>query len=110
MNEPQEASTSSTPFSMDILSPAEHLARTTKKNYPKNDIYRGRTRVLKSKLKEIRIGLGLCLTDVSAAVDISYQSIRPWEEGANLSLHSALKLAKFYGKSVEELWALKEES
>lgn len=55
-------------------------------------------------LKSLRESLGLGISNVAKAVGISPQAMYVIEEGSNPVLSNAIKLAKFYGKPVEEIW------
>lgn len=84
-------------------SPAEILAiekrRRRKRVVPKDRVY-------ECHLFEARVSLNLTLREVAAALKMSLNSIHLIEQGSNLKLNTALKIARFYGKTVDELWKL----
>lgn len=87
---------------MSEKSPAEKLAE--KKAAAKKPSMGRKVVFDKVLLQDLRTVLGLSLRDVERATGVSNCSILDAERGSELSLSSALKLAQFYGKSVEEIW------
>lgn len=61
--------------------------------------------VLYCRLRAVREGLGLTLRDVGAATGVHHGVLSRWERGGDATVSLALKVARFFGKSVEELWA-----
>lgn len=87
------------------LTPAELLAK-------KKDA-EGRIKSLKSVnvapkwkclLSNLRIELGLSQDDVAKAVGLSKTTIWETEHGQEILLTNAVKLARFFGRSVEQIW------
>ncbi len=60
-------------------------------------------------LRKLRESLGLTQRDVSVGSGTNNATIADSESGFEMTLTTALKLAKFYGKSIEELWTPKEK-
>jgi len=58
-------------------------------------------------LKRERKRLGLTLEKVSKVVGVAVGSLWQIEAGCTVTLANAFKLAKFFGKTVDELWQLK---
>jgi transcriptional regulator with XRE-family HTH domain len=56
------------------------------------------------KIRELRESLGLSMQEVTKATGIQPSSQSLAERGKDLNLSTAYKLAKFYGKTIEELW------
>lgn len=56
------------------------------------------------RCREIRNDLGLTIRDVAAATGISNPCICDVERGAETTISTARKLAKFYGKTIDWLW------
>lgn len=87
-------------------SPAEELAdlkRGILPDYRKTLQYRS-VRWDASALRILRLKLGLTLKDVWRRTLIHHSMLCCIEGGADVRLTTALKLAKFYGKPIEELW------
>lgn len=82
------------------LTPAEQAAREKKAD--------GRTRraATTSPIRELREKLGLSLRDVAKRIkDVSHVTIADYELGLiDPKLSVARKLARFFGKTVDELW------
>ena len=60
--------------------------------------------VLKCTVRKEREHLGLTLRDVSRNVGLSIMGLCYIENGCNTQLTTALRIAEFFGKTVEELW------
>ena len=60
-------------------------------------------------LSEERQRLRLALSDVAKAVGMSITGVFQIEKGCEPSLKSAVKIAAFFGKSVDEMWTLKRK-
>ncbi len=58
-------------------------------------------------MAELRHALGLSQRDVAKEVGITCAAISTIENGTDPLLSTALKLAKFFGKNVSDLWTLK---
>ena len=57
-----------------------------------------------SAMKELRLEKGLSLREVEKATEISNQNLSRWERNEVIpSVDACVKLAKFYGVSIEEL-------
>lgn len=57
-----------------------------------------------SKLKEKRTENGYKLKDIAEVTGVSFQAVQQWETGETMpSVTSLVKLAKFYGCTVDEL-------
>ena len=86
------------------MTPAEKLAK--KKNSVGKPPWgqRGNRRegIFKSRVKELRTRLGLTQLQVQAGAGVT--GLHEIEQGCELVLSSALKLAKFFGVAVEEIW------
>lgn len=52
----------------------------------------------------IREGLGLTQRDVSSGSGVNNATVADAEAGFEVSLTTAIKLAAFFGKPIEELW------
>ena len=65
---------------------------------------KGVQRRVPNKLAEFRKALGLTTRDVTEATGISTSVICRAEHGMEVWISTALKFAKFYEKSVEEIW------
>jgi transcriptional regulator with XRE-family HTH domain len=81
------------------MSPAEKLAQS-KTRRRKLDI----EAEWDCKIRGLRESLGLSMLDVTNATGIQPSSQSLAERGKDLNLSTAYKLAKFYGKTIEELW------
>ena len=55
-------------------------------------------------LQKLRNSLKLTQAEVADAIGVSRPHIANAESGFNVTLSTALRLAKFYGKSVEDIW------
>jgi putative transcriptional regulator len=66
---------------------------------------------LENKLKELRFKRGqMTQEELAGALDVSRQTILAIEHGRfNPSVVLALRLARFFGAAVEEIFMLKEE-
>lgn len=83
--------------------PAEVLAE---KKPPKNQS--ARKTPLMCVCRKVRDNLGLSLRDVQRATGISNAAICHIEAGCDVQLTNAMKLAEFYGMSIEQLWMRKK--
>lgn len=55
-------------------------------------------------LRELRTKKGLTLMQASEQIGIQLKRLSDMELGYGVCLIAAMKVAKFYGKTVEELW------
>lgn len=91
------------------MTPAEKLAKA--KNRKKKTPWGERTKEKRPTLfatgaKELRTELGLTQTEVAEAIGTTTSSIISAEMGFDMYLSTALKLAAFYGRTVEQIWSL----
>jgi DNA-binding XRE family transcriptional regulator len=90
-------------------SPAEKLAsqkRTTPGKRPP-----ARRRIWDCKLRELRVALDLTQRDVAAAVGLSAAGYHQIEvQGNDVCLSTCVRLAKFFGKPIEQIWVKPEAS
>lgn len=86
------------------LTPAE-LVATMK---PRKKLAALKPRVHQNRLRELRAEVGLTLREVSAGLapirKLSQASIFDAERGGEVILSTAKALARFYGKTIEEIW------
>lgn len=66
-----------------------------------------RPRVHTPRLKERRLALGLTQREVAAGCGVSDPIICEAERGREILLTTALKIARFFGATIEELWPTK---
>lgn len=86
------------PTAAEILSAKKPWRRAPRnKTHPRNAVW-------KCRLTEIRESLRLSLRDVASAVGLSVTALWQVEKGTDPMLTTAVKLAEFFGKAVEELW------
>jgi Predicted transcriptional regulators len=65
---------------------------------------------MKNRLEELRRQRGIRQEDLAAALEVSRQTIGSLENGRyNPSIILALRLARFFGVSVEEIFIYEEE-
>lgn len=57
-----------------------------------------------NELQRIRESLGIPLQDAAAAVGMSKPGYWFVEKGSNVILANAVRIAKFYGRTIEEIW------
>ncbi len=90
------------------MTPAERLAKKLKTAL--NAVPHGRKGDVRRppkyrcKILELRNALGLTQRDVAEGCGTFGPSINEAEHGRELTLSLALKIAAFFGKSVEEIW------
>lgn len=92
-----------------MKTPAEKLAAKKRKAKPKaawGDRRKARRPVIfpQTVLKKVREELGLTQRDVSTGSGINNATVCDAELGFEVTLSTALKLAAFFGKSIESLW------
>lgn len=56
------------------------------------------------RLRAVRMHLGLSMLDVSRETGLSYTAVRNADIGRDVTITTALRIAAFFGRSVEELW------
>lgn len=91
------------------MTPAEKLAVKKKKDstLPKWGARRHARRTVifpSNTLKSTREELGLTQCDVATGSGVNSATVADAEAGFEVMLTNALKLAAFFGKSVEQLW------
>ena len=65
---------------------------------------------MKNRLEEIRKERGLLQEELAEALEVSRQTISSLENGRyNPSILLAFKVARFFGKSIEEIFIYEEE-
>lgn len=65
---------------------------------------------MRNRIQELRKSLKVTQNDLADAVDVSRQTIISLENGRyNASLVLAHKIAKFFGKQIEEIFIFDEE-
>lgn len=89
------------------MTPAEELSK--KKPVSKTAIRNKSSRLcpFNCRLRDVRKNLRLTIEDVSEAVGMSKAGYWELEHGGDPMLTTAIKLATFYGKAIEEIWTLK---
>jgi DNA-binding XRE family transcriptional regulator len=85
------------------MTPAEKLAKRKPRKRPRRNASK-LAPVLKCNLREIREALNLSLNVVAAALNLSVSGLFAIEHGRDTQMTTAKKLAKFYGKTLEEIW------
>lgn len=87
------------------MSPAEKLAKELDHVNKSARLVKSRRNIVwKCKLKELRLSLDLSRADVEKGAGVREGVVFYAELGCDLQLSNAVKLCKFYGKTVEELW------
>ena len=93
------------------MTPAEKLAAKQKHHRrPRATTagkWAGRKRVWTPKLREVRVLIGLKQASVAKAVGLSYGIYNFVEQGGDVRLTTAARIAKFFGRTIEELWGMK---
>lgn len=90
-----------------MKTPAEFLANV--KGWKKNTFKtaKGVPAHLTCRLLELRIKLGLSQQDVAKSTGVSGATICRAEHGMEVGLDTAFRLAKFFGKPIEQIWSRK---
>lgn len=88
-----------------MMTPAEQAAK--KKGKKPFRTAKGVDAKLNCRLREFRDALGLSQREVATGADISYAVICRAEHGMEVWVGTALRIAKFFGKSIEEIWSRK---
>lgn len=86
------------------MTPAEKVAASKRRQRPKTKARVVRKAVLTTKVRDVRESLRLSLRDVADAVGLSTTALWQLERGLDCMLTTAIKLAAFYGKTINELW------
>jgi DNA-binding XRE family transcriptional regulator len=86
------------------MTPAERLAA----NKAKTKLPKDRNVVHDCRLAEMRLELGLSLKAVGEAIGMTQAGLWNIEHGTDPMLTTARKIAKFYGKTIDEIWVLSE--
>lgn len=91
------------------MTPAEKLAasKPPRRTKPAKPRY-GRAYPWDCRCRQARQSHRLSLRDVATAVKLSIAGLCEIERGSDPQLTTARRLAAFYGRTVEELWTLKE--
>lgn len=89
------------------MTPAEKVAAKKK---PRRTPEKRPAGPLKNSLRDRRQKLRLSLRDVVDATGVCLTSVCYAERGADLMLSTAVRLAKFYGSTVDEIWGLKPKA
>lgn len=97
------------PVPMRKPSPAEILAAKKKSEVVEKE-KKEKVRYFFTTLKQIRGDLGLTGPEVAAAIGISDGGYSRIELGYGISLILAMKIAEFFGKTVDEIWAINQEN
>jgi DNA-binding XRE family transcriptional regulator len=90
------------------MTPAEKMAKSIQRSPRK--AFRGLPRVFSCNIKEKRETLGLSQRDVCRGTGLTVSTVCRVEQGIDLTLTRALKLAKFFGCSIHEIWKFLNES
>lgn len=72
---------------------AQLAAKKPRRRYP-----------FRTRLREYRHDLGLTLKDVAGRVGLTISHVSLAEKGGAVSLKVAFRLARFYGKKIDDLW------
>ena len=86
------------------MTPAEELAAKKHGDNPKPRNTGKQQERIECTVRVHRLALGLTMEDVAAAVGICPTTAFRIEHGCECQISTAKKLAKFFGKSIEELW------
>jgi DNA-binding XRE family transcriptional regulator len=86
------------------MSAAEVLSRKKATNPRPKPVY-SRSPKLNCKVKELRKSLGLTQQDVALAVGVTRPTVWAAERGWEITLTTALAVARFFGRPVEEIWS-----
>ena len=90
------------------MTPAEKLAARLRESPPVELVREDGTAIC--HMAKIRKQLGLTQSDVAAVTGLSFSYICHLEQGRRWpTLLLAARLARFYGKKIEELWELPPE-
>lgn len=99
------------PVAMKKLSPAELLAmRKRNELAEKEKEKKEKVRYFFTSLKQLRTDLGLTGLEVAKEMGMSDGGYSRIELGYGVSLGLAMKIAEFFGKSVDEIWQIDREN
>ncbi len=84
------------------MSDAEALAKKLRRTKNKRPF--GRDLIWRCQMVRMRTELGLSLRDVEAAIGVSNATLSHVERGTDLTLSTAVKIVKFFGCTIEEMW------
>ncbi len=84
------------------MSPAEKVAEARRNS--KDKAHFGFQQVWECCAKNLRTSLDLTLADVSIGAGVSLGSINALEAGRSIGFVNAYRIAKFFGKPIEEIW------
>ena len=88
-----------------MATPAERLAaKKPWRRAPRNAAKYPRRFAWRCGCREVRESLRISLRDVAKAIGLSVTALWQVEHGGDPMLTTAVKLARFYGKTIEELW------
>jgi DNA-binding XRE family transcriptional regulator len=90
------------------VTPAEQLAESKKSTAPERP-KPVRAKIFQCRLRELRTALGLTQEDVALTISRNRFTILLIEGGKGPTLDTAMKIARFFGKTVEEIWMPIEE-
>lgn len=85
------------------MSPAERLA----KRRPRKRERRNESKfapIVHCGVREIRESINLSLRESAEAIGLSISGMFAIEHGGNVTMEVALRISKFYGKPLDELW------
>ena len=63
------------------------------------------TAASKHPLRTLRESHGLTLSDVGSRIGVTQGAVWHWEQGKSIDVTNAIRLARLYGVSVEDLFA-----
>lgn len=73
--------------------------------------YKDRRILMKNRLEELRKERGIKQEELASALEVSRQTIGSLENGRyNPSILLAFRIARYFGKSIEEIFIYEEES
>lgn len=85
------------------MTPAEKIAeKKTAKRRPETN---ARRKLWKCRLRAVRNKLGLSIRDVEQGCGVSNVTVSQAEQGYDIRLSTATKLAAFFGMRIDELWS-----
>lgn len=86
------------------MTPAEKLAKKkTRKRAARNQANR-LLGIHRCNIREIREAIGITVSDAAKGAGITPAGMSVIERGSDVTLSTMKKLARFYGKSFDELW------
>ncbi len=84
------------------MTPAETVAKEKKRLAPKKEMG------LACQMVKLRKQLNLTQMDVSLGSGIAQFTVLNMEKGKGCTLKNAFRIARFFGKPIEEIWSIKE--